>query len=166
MCGILACFSPRGEPVDTETFRGLLDTLQHRGPDDSGIWSLPEAGVVMGHRRLSILDLSPLGHQPMHCCGGRWTLLYNGEIYNWKDMRDRLVSAGVSFRSTSDTEVLLEGISKWGLEATLRQCVGVFAIAVWDREERKMYIARDRMGEKPLYYGWKNGTWWIASELK
>ncbi len=166
MCGILACFSPQGKPVNEETFHCLLDNLQHRGPNDSGVWSSPEAGVVMGHRRLSILDLSPLGHQPMDSRNQRWTLIYNGEIYNWKDMRDRLVSMGVSFRSAGDTEVLLEGISNWGLEATLRQCVGVFAIAVWDREERKMYIARDRMGEKPLYYGWKNGTWWIASELK
>jgi len=144
----------------------MLDSLQHRGPDDSGIWSSPETGVMMGHRRLSVLDLSPLGHQPMESHDRRWTVVYNGEIYNWKDIRDRLVSMGVSFRSTSDTEVLLEGISRWGLEATLRQCAGMFAIAAWDREERKMYIARDRMGEKPLYYGWKNGTWWVASELK
>ncbi|MFH1738284.1 MAG: asparagine synthase (glutamine-hydrolyzing) [bacterium] len=166
MCGILVSFHSGDKTVDPDTFRSLLDTLSHRGPDDSGIWSDSGGQITLGHRRLSILDLSPLGHQPMHSHDGRWTIVYNGEIYNWQELRENLESAGVSFRSHTDTEVLLEGIALWGLEAILRKCVGMFALAVWDRVEHRLHIARDRFGEKPLYYAWKNGAWWVTSELK
>jgi asparagine synthase (glutamine-hydrolysing) len=125
-----------------------------------------DAGIALGHRRLSILDLSPLGNQPMSSADGRFIIAYNGEIYNFPDLRTELASMGHSFRSQSDTEVLLSAISQWGVSAALERTNGMFAFALWDRETRTLYLARDRIGQKPLYYGWAGKTLVFGSELK
>lgn len=146
----------------------MTDTVRHRGPDDEGYWLDLEAGVALGHRRLSIIDLSPLGSQPMVSESGRFVLVYNGEIYNYLDLRDELESLpqGCRFRSTSDTEVMLGAFERWGVMASLKRFVGMFAFAAWDRQERQLFLARDRMGEKPLYYGLMGNTLLFGSELK
>jgi asparagine synthase (glutamine-hydrolysing) len=142
------------------------DTLVHRGPDDRGVWVDAQCGVALAHRRLSILDLSPLGHQPMASAEGRYVLAYNGEIYNFASLRAELEPLGHRFRGHSDTEVLLAAIVQWGLEATLQRANGMFAIALWDRHEQCLWLARDRVGKKPLYYGWAGDTLVFGSELK
>jgi asparagine synthase (glutamine-hydrolysing) len=144
----------------------MADSLIHRGPDDRGTWGDPAAGVFLGHRRLSILDLSPLGHQPMQSPDGRWTIAFNGEIYNFLALRKELERAGHVFRGQSDTEVLLALIGSHGLKRALRAARGMFALAVWDGGERTLYLARDRMGEKPLYCGWIAHSFVFASELR
>ncbi|MEQ1777322.1 MAG: asparagine synthase (glutamine-hydrolyzing), partial [Nitrosomonas sp.] len=149
--------------------------IQHRGPDDGGVWVDEAVGIALGHCRLSILDLSPAGHQPMTSASGRYMIVFNGEVYNHLDLRSELekilpcppLSRGnIVWRGHSDTETLLAGFETWGVEATLKKTVGMFAIALWDREERVLTLARDRMGEKPLYYGWQGGTFLFGSELK
>jgi asparagine synthase (glutamine-hydrolysing) len=142
--------------------------LIHRGPDDSGVWTQPSAGIGLAHRRLSILDLSPAGHQPMQSASGRHILVLNGEIYNHLELRADLEAKGLApaWRGHSDTESLLASFDAWGVEPTLAQPGGMFAFAAWDRGEQALYIARDRMGEKPLYYGWQAGSFVFASELK
>jgi len=144
------------------------DAIAHRGPDDGGSWTDPDAGIAFAHRRLSIVDLSPAGHQPMHSVDGRWVLAYNGEIYNHLVLRAALESEGraPAWRGHSDTETLLACICAWGLEHALRQSRGMFALAAWDRERRELWLARDRVGEKPLYYGWQGRTFLFGSELK
>ncbi len=142
----------------------MTAALWHRGPDDEGIWTDEAAGIALGHRRLAILDLSPAGHQPMASASGRYLIIFNGEIYNHLELRQRL--PGQSWQGHSDTETLLACIEAWGLEVTLQRSVGMFALAVWDQEARQLALARDRMGEKPLYYGWQGGTFLFASELK
>lgn len=143
----------------------MADALRHRGPDDAGVWVDGEAGIGLAHRRLSIIDLSPAGHQPMVSAGGRYVVAFNGEIYNHLNLR-RELEINADWRGHSDTETLLAGFEAWGVEATLKKAVGMFAIALWDRGERNLYLARDRMGEKPLYYGWQNGVFLFGSELK
>lgn len=168
MCGIAGFWDhDAGQPrEELETFaRSMAAKLHHRGPDDAGAWGDPEAGVGLGQTRLAIIDLSPGGHQPMHSACGRFTIIFNGEIYNHVELRRELES-GYSFRSHSDTEVLLAGISRWGLGATLQRCVGMFAIALWDRQDRTLCLARDRLGIKPLYYGRQGRTLFFGSELK
>ncbi|MBN8491257.1 MAG: asparagine synthase (glutamine-hydrolyzing) [Burkholderiales bacterium] len=142
--------------------------LHHRGPDDGGAWVDAEAGVALGHRRLAIVDLSPAGHQPMHSASGRWVLAFNGEIYNHLGLRRELEAAGAapSWRGHSDTETLLAAIEAWGVDTTLRRCAGMFALAAWDRHERALWLGRDRIGEKPLYYGWQGNVFLFGSELK
>ncbi len=146
------------------------DVIAHRGPDDAGLWIDDSAGVGLAHRRLSIVDLSPQGHQPMLSADGRFVLNYNGEIYNHADLRSELEARGQSpdggWRGHSDTETLIQAISAWGLEAALSKAVGMFAFAVWDRPERKLSLVRDRFGEKPLYYGWAGSDFLFGSELK
>ena len=166
MCGIAGLLTA-GRP-DPALVRRMTDPIAHRGPDDQGVWTDPESGVGLGHRRLSIIDLSPLGHQPMAASDGRWVLSYNGEIYNHIALRAELDATGVRtvWRGHSDTETLAECIAAWGLEATLSKAVGMFALAVWDKRERLLHLARDRFGEKPLYYGWAGGDFVFASELK
>ena len=166
MCGIGGLLSKK--PVPDALLQRMASTLVHRGPDDQGQWSDPGAGIGLAHRRLSIVDLSPYGHQPMASASGRFMLSYNGEIYNHAQLRVELNTriGGINWRGHSDTETLVEAIAVWGLEATLGKCVGMFALALWDRRERTLSLARDRFGEKPLYYGWVAGDFMFASELK
>ena len=148
--------------------RRMADTLAHRGPDDAGIWVDARAGIVLGHRRLSILDLTPAGHQPMVSSSERYVIAFNGEIYNWQKLKDMLEESRAvrSWRGHSDTEILLAAIEAWGFEAAIRRTVGMFAFAVWDRDEEMLCLGRDRLGEKPLYYGLSDRTFLFASELK
>ncbi len=169
MCGIAGYFEtvPRSTRKELEaTAVAMAGTLHHRGPDDSGVWTDPTAGIALAHRRLSILDLSPFGAQPMHSGSGRYTLSFNGEIYNFRALRSELESLGHTFRGHSDTEVALASFSQWGVHQAVERFNGMFAFAVWDRKERLLHLARDRFGEKPLYYGWMGKTFIFASELK
>jgi asparagine synthase (glutamine-hydrolysing) len=169
MCGISG-FVDTGRRQDDRELRAtvlrMANAIRHRGPDDVGTWEDAAAGVALGHRRLSILDLSSLGHQPMRSACGRYVTSFNGEIYNFRALREELEGRGHSFRGHSDTEVMLAGLSQWGLDSAVRRFNGMFAIAVWDRETRQLHLVRDRMGEKPLYYGWAGKTFLFASELK
>lgn len=167
MCGIAGILATSAAAAALDV-RRMLEPIEHRGPDDSGQWVDVDAGVALGHRRLSIIDLSPQGHQPMHSASGRHVVVYNGEIYNFEALRQELERAGASppWRGHSDTEVLLAAIEAWGVEATLRRLVGMFAIALWDRQERTLTLARDRLGEKPLYYGRLGTRLLFGSELK
>jgi asparagine synthase (glutamine-hydrolysing) len=148
--------------------RRMADTIVSRGPDDFGIWS-EDAGIGLAHRRLSIVDLSPAGHQPMVCATGRYVIAFNGEIYNHLELRRNLTNVAF-WRGHSDTETLLGGFAEWGIRATVERCIGMFAFAVWDRQERVLTLGRDRLGEKPLYYGWQgsgaNACFLFGSELK
>ena len=167
MCGIVGIVGPSAG--DERLLRRLGELISHRGPDDHGVWCDPEAGVGFTHRRLSIVDISAAGHQPMASRSGRYVLNYNGEIYNHATLRAELeaeASPEGGWRGHSDTETLVECIAAWGLEPTLAKCVGMFAIALWDREERRLHLVRDRFGEKPLYYGWIGRDFVFASELK
>ncbi|MBI6605756.1 MULTISPECIES: asparagine synthase (glutamine-hydrolyzing) [Pseudomonas] len=168
MCGFSGVFqSGNGDLVSVVT--GMNDALTHRGPDDRGVWVDENAGLALGHRRLAIVDLSEAGHQPMHSSCGRFVIAFNGEIYNHAELRHKLDSEGVSpqaWRGHSDTEVFLTGLASWGVEKTLQASVGMFAFALWDRQEQVLTLARDRIGEKPLYYGWQGDTLLLGSELK
>ncbi len=144
----------------------MTRAIAHRGPDSEGYWQSPDGRVNLGHRRLAILDLTPSGHQPMLTQDRGSVISYNGEIYNFPELRDELAKHGISFRGSSDTEILLEALICWGVEPTLRRLNGMFAFAFWDQRERKLWLARDRFGEKPLYYSWQNGKFFFASELK
>lgn len=169
MCGLTGFLNRGGfEFSANATATGMADRIRHRGPDDEGVWVDAEAGIALAHRRLSILDLSPAGHQPMSSSSGRWVIAYNGEVYNHLDLRKELKATGAAppWRGHSDTETLLAGIEAWGIDATLKRCVGMFAFAAWDRAERCLWLARDRIGEKPLYYGWQGDTFLFGSELK
>lgn len=168
MCGLAGFLSRSNSDHIGPIISRMAATIAHRGPDDNGIWIDADAGIALGHQRLSVLDISPAGRQPMvsHC--GRWVIAYNGEIYNHMELRHMLESQGSSppWRGHSDTETLLEAVAIWGVDAALRLSVGMFAMALWDRNERALWLARDRMGEKPLYYGWHKGTFLFGSELK
>lgn len=166
MCGIVGYWNKRG--VDASVVEQMAIRIQHRGPDDSGVWLDEEAGLALAHRRLSIIDLSPAGHQPMVSPCGRFTLVYNGEIYNHQELRVELEREGGHFdwRGHSDTETLLAGLRHWGVEGALQRLNGMFAFALWDKAKRTLFLARDRMGEKPLYYGRSGGTFLFGSELK
>lgn len=164
MCGIAGIFGT--ETVPPDTLSRMLDTLKHRGPDDAGIWS--EGNLALGHRRLSIVDLSPAGHQPMLANDGNLVLVYNGEIYNCPELRMEIGGSSHTnlWRGHSDTEVLLACLAQWGVRQTLERANGMFAFALWDKRNKTLTLARDRMGEKPLYFGWPNGRFAFASELK
>jgi len=144
----------------------MSDTLRHRGPDDEGIWVDENIPVVLAFRRLSILDLTQAGHQPMVSPHRRFVAMLNGEIYNYQELRSKLTSLGHSFRSNSDTEVMLTCFEEWGVEESLKVFDGMFAIVVWDCELEALFLARDRFGEKPVYYGWSQDTFLFGSELK
>ena len=144
----------------------MADALRLRGPDEYGVWIEPEAGLAMSHRRLSIIDLSIGGRQPMTSASGRYVICFNGEIYNFPELRRRLVAGGSTFKGGSDTEVLLEAIDSWGIDAALVASAGMFAFALWDRSHRRLTLARDRCGEKPMYYGRVGTALVFASELK
>lgn len=147
----------------------MTSSLIHRGPDDSGVWLDPESQIALGHRRLSVLDLSKAGHQPMQSIDSRYIIAYNGEIYNHLELRKELEKGNretSNWVSTSDTETLLAAILEWGIETTLKSLVGMFAIALWDKKDKTLTLARDRFGEKPLYYGFVNNSFVFGSELK
>jgi len=165
MCGIVGLHSFEGSSEDlTKTLASMTRSLSHRGPDDDGVWIDPNARLGLGHRRLSILDLSAAGAQPMHSASQRYVIAFNGEVYNHLDLRHELKHS--EWRGHSDTETVLAAIDCWGLESTLPKLVGMFAIALWDRKLNQLTLARDRCGEKPLYYGWCGRTFSFASELK
>jgi asparagine synthase (glutamine-hydrolysing) len=144
----------------------MATALRHRGPEDEGVWVDEAAGIAFGHRRLSIIDLSPAGHQPMHSASGRYVITFNGEIYNFKSLRAELEALGATFRGHSDTEVMLAAIERWGVEESLKKFNGMFAFGLWDRQDKTLFLSRDRAGEKPLYYGWAGQTLLFASEPK
>ena len=187
MCGLAGFWQPSNFSADAaqELVEKMAERIAHRGPDDVGVWVDETDGIALAHRRLSILDLSPAGHQPMVSSSGRYVIVFNGEIYNHLELRRELVGmdcralacpepveglamtdAVEGWHGHSDTETLLAGFEAWGIEATLKKTVGMFAIALWDREERVLTLARDRIGEKPLYYGFQNDTFVFGSELK
>ncbi len=168
MCGIVGflTFGPLNKQAATATLQNICDSIHHRGPDGDGLFVDPGLGVALGHRRLSIVDLSETGNQPMASTSGRYTTVYNGEIYGYLDIRAELLSDGVLFRGTSDTEVLLAEIEKTGVRAALERANGMFAVALLDHKTRKLILARDRLGKKPLYVGYQDGQLVFGSELK
>jgi asparagine synthase (glutamine-hydrolysing) len=153
------------EPLERHA-TAMADSIAHRGPDDHGLWSDPDAGVALAHRRLSIVDLSPAGHQPMTSADGRFVIVFNGEIYNFQDLRPELEARGVNFRGHSDTEVMLEAFAAYGITATVKRLIGMFAIAVWDRHDRTLTLVCDRLGIKPLYWTKRGELFLFGSELK
>ena len=168
MCGIAGylAFKPVSAEAGTIALKAMCDSIQHRGPDADGMFVDPETGVALGHRRLSIVDLSETGAQPMTSPSGRYCIVYNGEIYGFLDLRQKLIDHGVSFRGTSDTEVLLASMDLWGIRKTLDLAHGMFAFTVFDRHSNRVVFARDRLGKKPLYLGIKGGHLLFGSELK
>lgn len=167
MCGLAGFLSESYGQNAQLLLQQMAGTIVSRGPDDVGVW-YDAAGIGLAHRRLSILDLSPAGHQPMACATGRYVLAFNGEIYNHQVLRKEL--KGFDWRGHSDTETLLAGFVAWGVRATVERCIGMFAFAVWDRQESVLTLGRDRLGEKPLYYGWqgqgRESCFLFGSELK
>ncbi len=168
MCGLTGFLGPRDGRDLADTAMKMASAIAHRGPDDASAWADEEAGLGLSHRRLAIVDLSTAGQQPMHSPSGRWVIAFNGEIYNHTALRAVMQAHGVApaWRGHSDTETLLAAVEHWGLEVSLQHCVGMFAIALWDRESRQLTLARDRFGEKPLYYGWAGDAFVFGSELK
>jgi asparagine synthase (glutamine-hydrolysing) len=168
MCGLTGGWSQRRFGILREALPVMSGALNHRGPDDRGSWWDGEVGIALAHRRLAIVDLSVAGHQPMQSVSGRWIITYNGEVYNHLEIRRDLerIGAAPAWRGHSDTETLLAAIEIWGVEETLRRSAGMFAFALWDRREHRLWLARDRFGEKPLYYGWNSGVFLFGSELK
>lgn len=168
MCGIAGFinYSPAERELTTQILAEMTGSLAHRGPDDAGTWIDDEARVCFGHRRLSIIDLSPAGAQPMHSVSGRYTIVFNGEIYGFKALRDELEERGALFRGHSDTEVLLEAVEAYGFQEALTRLNGMFAFALYDRAARQVLFARDRIGKKPLYIGLAGETLAFGSELK
>jgi asparagine synthase (glutamine-hydrolysing) len=165
MCGIAGYWNTKStceHPLEVLNRMGAA--LAHRGPDDSGTFHDVEVGIGLAFRRLSILDLSAAGHQPMHSASGRYVIIFNGEVYNFDEIRAAL--GAHQWRGHSDTEVMLEAFERWGLEPAVQRFVGMFAFALWDRQERKLHLVRDRLGIKPLYYGRAGSTFVFASELK
>jgi asparagine synthase (glutamine-hydrolysing) len=169
MCGITG-FWNLSRHLGSEELQAIAqnmsNTLLHRGPDDGGSWVDAGAGIALGHRRLAIVDLSPEGHQPMVSADGRYVVAFNGEIYNFLELRHQLKAFGHHFRGHSDTEVMLASFSQWGLGGAIERFNGMFAFVLWDRQERVLHLGRDRLGEKPLYYGWMGNTFLFGSELK
>lgn len=164
MCGIAGFLTISAAANMEAHARRMADSLAHRGPDDIGVWVNEAAGVALAHRRLSILDLSPAGHQPMTSDCGRYVIVFNGEIYNHLDLRKELRRE--TWKGHSDTETLLAAFQAWGIEKTLNRTVGMFALALWDQRSRLLTLARDRFGEKPIFYGWQGGNFLFGSELK
>jgi asparagine synthase (glutamine-hydrolysing) len=163
MCGIAGIFRPNERQVHSNELKAMTDVIVHRGPDGEGYWTKDNIGF--GHRRLSIIDLSDNANQPMHFANERYTITYNGEIYNYLELREKLISKGYSFRSKSDTEVIL-ALYDQKKESFLKDLDGMFAMAIWDDKEKSLFCARDRFGEKPFYYSYSNGNLYFCSEMK
>jgi asparagine synthase (glutamine-hydrolysing) len=167
MCGITGAFDPN-QQLGADSIRRVVGqmtkALAHRGPDDVGLWLEPQARVAFGHRRLSIIDLTEAGQQPMVSANGRWVIAYNGEMYNTSHIRELL--GEMKYRGHSDTEVLVEAFAQWGVEVAISRINAMFAFAAWDTQENELWLARDRFGEKPLYYGWHGNVLLFGSELK
>lgn len=171
MCGIAGFLGGRHFPPEEAVAiaRRMADTVVHRGPDDGGVWFDGNVGVALAHRRLAVLDPSPAGRQPMQSPSGRYVIVFNGEIYNHAELRHQLGTQSpetCSWKGHSDTETLLAAIDCWELEKAFHAAVGMFAFALWDRKDRTLYLVRDRLGEKPLYYGWQNGVFLFGSQVK
>ena len=167
MCGIFGFISnDHSKNTGIDLLKKMSLSLTHRGPDNSGLWADIDMGLFLGHTRLSIIDTSIQGSQPMLSNSNRYVIIFNGEIYNHRELKNKLASKSISWKGHSDTEVLLNFIEIYGLKKTLNHIVGMFALALYDRKDKKLYLARDRIGEKPLYYGWENKTFFFASELK
>jgi asparagine synthase (glutamine-hydrolysing) len=169
MCGFSGFLDPQGRYGEAEAkafVTAMADAIRARGPDDGGSWVDPDAGYAVGFRRLSIIDLTASGHQPMLSSDGRYVIAFNGEVYNACTIRPDLERLGVRFRGHSDTEVLVEAVAAWGIEKTLGRISGMFAIAFWDRRERRLTLARDRLGKKPVYWGWNGGMLFFGSQPK
>lgn len=172
VCGIAGYFGPPGAPAAAlaDQCRVMLDAIAYRGPDDSGVWTDERLPLVLGHCRLAVVELSEAGHQPMASRDQRFIIVFNGEIYNHVELRARLQQEGAvqtaAWRGHSDTETLLACIAAWGVQTALSSTVGMFAFALWDASTQELTLARDRMGEKPLYYGWQGASFLLGSELK
>lgn len=169
MCGIAGFYSSKTEESVSARYaqgQAMGDALVHRGPDAGGVWCDPDFPITLAHRRLSILDLSDAGAQPMEGQEGRYVLTYNGEIYNFRDLKKELMDQGRLFRGDSDTEVILHAVEEWGFDAAIKKLNGMFVIVLWDRQDKILYFARDRFGKKPLYVGWCGESLVFASELK
>ncbi|ALK87354.1 asparagine synthase (glutamine-hydrolyzing) [Limnohabitans sp. 63ED37-2] len=173
MCGLTGFWGSSADgPVIQSQLQRMTQQIQHRGPDSDGHWVDANAGIALGHRRLAIVDLSPAGAQPMQAVSGRWVMAFNGEIYNHLHLRAELERSSLApvWRGHSDTETLLAGFDAWGIRATIEKCVGMFAMAVWCRQTHSLTLVRDRLGEKPLYYGWQGqgsqAVFLFGSELK
>jgi len=171
MCGLVGFLGgslSRSYGGNEKVLESMASAIDYRGPDDAGFWYDEDSQIGLGHRRLAIIDLSPAGHQPMHSPSGRYVIAFNGEIYNHADLRQKLALSGVAltWRGHSDTETLLACFDVWGVRATIEHSIGMFAFAVWDRHDRVLLLGRDRIGEKPIYYGWQGETFLFASELK
>jgi asparagine synthase (glutamine-hydrolysing) len=169
MCGIAGLINTSSANRDLHSIDGRMEgALRHRGPDDQGVWKDSAVGVALAQRRLTILDLSPAGHQPMVSKLGRFVITFNGEIYNHLELREKLATAcgSTTWRGHSDTETILACCEAWGFEETIQQLVGMFAFALWDKQLGTLTLARDRLGEKPLYYGWHKNNFMFGSELK
>ena len=164
MCGIAGLCDFSKTQINTDEVHRMVRALKHRGPDDKGIWE--DHNIALGQTRLSIIDLKPTGHQPMISNNGRYILVFNGEIYNYKDLAQQLQQEDVHFEPTGDTRVLLEACAHWGIEKTLPRLNGMFAFGLYDNVEKTLIVARDRFGEKPLYYMYDGCTFAFASELK
>jgi asparagine synthase (glutamine-hydrolysing) len=169
MCGIAGVLDLKRN-FGLDELRGIAarmsNSLIHRGPDDQGVWIEAPSGLALGHTRLSIIDTSPAGAQPMVSSCGRFVLSYNGEIYNAPELRAELEAVGRVFRGRSDTEVIVEGFAVWGVQQTVERLIGMFAFAAWDRSTHRLTLVRDRLGIKPLYFGRIHGCFSFASELK
>src|SRR3984885_13184142 len=165
MCGIAGLYEPLGR-IEPSLVTPMLTAMAHRGPDDCGIQALARDTLVFGHLRLSILDLSPQGHQPMATADQKIWIVYNGEIYNFKEIRSELQSLGCTFRNNTDTEVILAAYRTWGLDAALTKFRGMFAFALWDDSLGLLYLCRDRFGVKPLYFSIRDRRLAFASEMK
>ena len=165
MCGFVGFYEPVPGRDPRATCQLMLHELSHRGPDGSGSWHDERVALALGHTRLAIQDTTNAGAQPMLSHSKRFVIVFNGEVYNLEDLRSRLEQMGEGWRGRSDTEVFLEAIESLGIDEALRTTIGMFAFAVWDRGERILTLARDRFGEKPVYWGWQRGVLLFASEL-
>ena len=167
MCGIAGIWQPGGAAEELRRAAlGMGEAIAHRGPDGDGVLVDAANGVALGHRRLAIVDLTEAGRQPMVSAAGRYSISFNGEIYNFQALRRDLVALGCTFRGSGDTEVLLAAIEQWGLEKAICKTVGMFGLALWDAERRELHLVRDRLGKKPIYYLERAGQFAFASELK